>query len=92
MPASVAVAIPIRTFSNGPTNSMRGAAYLSGFNKKDPDGKRKSVIVVDVGGTTTDVGVLLPSGFPRKAAAVTYGRHMYAPIVWLLTSISSRWS
>ena len=32
----------------------------------------KSIIVLDVGGgTTTDVGVLLPSGFPRQAAAIT---------------------
>ncbi|MGN7252784.1 MULTISPECIES: hydantoinase/oxoprolinase family protein [unclassified Arthrobacter] len=49
---------PVATFASGPTNSMRGAAYLSGL---------KDCIVVDVGGTTTDVGVL-QSGFPREAA------------------------
>ncbi|MGO4474414.1 hydantoinase/oxoprolinase N-terminal domain-containing protein [Arthrobacter sp. M-10] len=49
---------PVATFASGPTNSMRGAAYLSGI---------KDCIVVDVGGTTTDVGVL-QSGFPREAA------------------------
>ena len=48
---------PVLTFASGPTNSMRGAAYLSGL----PD-----AIVVDVGGTTTDVGVL-QQGFPRVA-------------------------
>jgi DUF917 family protein len=32
-------------------------------------GKKTSTIFVDVGGTTTDVGVLLPSGFPRQASA-----------------------
>ena len=73
MPSSVAATVPIRTFSNGPTNSMRGAAFLAGLDKNREEAK-KSRIVVDVGGTTTDVGVLLPSGFPRKAAAVTYGK------------------
>ncbi|KZV82172.1 DUF917-domain-containing protein [Exidia glandulosa HHB12029] len=62
--ASKAAQIPVRTFSNGPTNSMRGAAYLSGTASQ-------SLIVVDVGGTTSDAGVLLPSGFPRQAAAFT---------------------
>lgn len=46
------------TFSSGPTNSMRGAAYLTG---------RLNAIVVDIGGTTTDVGVLI-NGFPRQAS------------------------
>lgn len=58
---------------------MRGAAFLAGLDKKRSVGEtRSSVIVVDVGGTTTDVGVLLPSGFPRKAAAFTEGQcHLY---------------
>ncbi|GAB7355111.1 hypothetical protein MBLNU459_g5688t1 [Dothideomycetes sp. NU459] len=55
---------PIRTFSSGATNSMRGAAYLAGH-----DMGKSSAIVVDIGGTTTDVGVLLPSGLPRQASA-----------------------
>ena len=46
------------TISSGPTNSMRGAAYLSGVR----DG-----VVVDVGGTSTDVGALV-NGFPRESA------------------------
>ena len=50
-----AVKFPVLTFSSGPTNSMRGAAFLS----KVFDG-----VVVDIGGTTTDVGVL-KNGFPR---------------------------
>ncbi|BBG02847.1 MULTISPECIES: hydantoinase/oxoprolinase N-terminal domain-containing protein [Pseudonocardia] len=49
---------PVATFASGPTNSMRGAAVLSGLG---------SCAVVDVGGTTTDVGVLT-HGFPREAA------------------------
>lgn len=48
---------------------MRGAAFLAGLDDNKQQTEGKSVIVVDVGGTTTDVGVLLPSGFPRQAAA-----------------------
>lgn len=57
---------PIRTFSSGATNSMRGAAFLC---SKEKEVVGKSVMVVDVGGTTTDVGLLLPSGFPRQSSA-----------------------
>ncbi|KAI5248631.1 DUF917-domain-containing protein [Aureobasidium subglaciale] len=55
--------LPIRTFSSGPTNSMRGAAYLAQGETKE------AMMVVDIGGTTTDVGLLLANGFPRQAAA-----------------------
>lgn len=66
--ASAAV-LPIKTFSSGPTNSMRGAAYLGLAQSGRRDEERTSTIVIDVGGTTTDCGVLLPSGFPRAASA-----------------------
>lgn len=49
---------PVATFASGPTNSMRGAAFLSGL---------ADCAVVDVGGTTTDVGIL-HHGFPREAS------------------------
>jgi N-methylhydantoinase A/oxoprolinase/acetone carboxylase beta subunit len=49
---------PILTFASGPTNSMRGAALLSGVG---------DAVVVDIGGTTSDVGVLV-NGFPREAS------------------------
>lgn len=62
--AAAAAKIPIRTFNSGATNSMRGAAYLAGH-----DAQGSSAIVADIGGTTTDVGVLLPSGLPRQASA-----------------------
>ncbi|KAK6832875.1 hypothetical protein PG987_007569 [Apiospora arundinis] len=62
--AAAAAKIPIRTFNSGATNSMRGAAYLAGHDTQD-----SSAIVADIGGTTTDVGVLLPSGLPRQASA-----------------------
>lgn len=53
-----AAAFPVLTCASGPTNSMRGAAFLSGHAE---------AIVVDVGGTTTDVGHL-HQGFPRHSA------------------------
>jgi DUF917 family protein/N-methylhydantoinase A/oxoprolinase/acetone carboxylase beta subunit len=56
--------LPIRTFSSGPTNSMRGAAFLVGN-----EAKGEAMMVVDIGGTTTDVGLLLANGFPRQQAA-----------------------
>jgi len=49
---------PVLTIGSGPANSMRGAAHLSGH----PD-----AVVIDVGGTSTDIGVLA-SGFPRESA------------------------
>ncbi len=49
---------PVRTFASGPTNSMRGAAFLSGLS---------DCAVVDIGGTTTDVG-MLSGGYPRQAS------------------------
>jgi N-methylhydantoinase A/oxoprolinase/acetone carboxylase beta subunit len=52
-----AATFPVYSFSSGPTNSMRGAAFLSHIN---------DAIVVDVGGTTTDVGCLR-HGFPNEA-------------------------
>ncbi len=49
---------PILTLASGPTNSMRGAALLSGL---------KEAVVIDIGGTTCDFGVLR-NGFPRESA------------------------
>ena len=49
---------PVATFASGPTNSMRGAAFLSGL---------ADCAVIDIGGTTSDVGIL-QHGFPREAA------------------------
>ena len=50
---------PVLTIASGPTNSLRGAAFLTGLREG---------IVVDVGGTTTDVGVL-SRGFPRESSS-----------------------
>ena len=45
---------PILTIACGPTNSIRGASYLA---------KLKNAVVLDVGGTTSDLGVLI-DGLP----------------------------
>jgi len=58
MKAELVERYPVLTFASGPTNSMRGAAYLS---------ERSDAVVVDIGGTTTDVGVLT-HGFPRESS------------------------
>ena len=65
--ATTASRLPIRTFTSGPTNSMRGAAYLCGLYD-DGGNSSPTAIVCDVGGTTSDFGILLPSGYPRRAA------------------------
>ena len=57
MLAEVAETYPVYSFASGPTNSMRGAAFLS---------RRADALVIDVGGTTTDIGSLR-HGFPREA-------------------------
>ena len=48
---------PVLTISSGPTNSLRGASALSELN---------DAIVIDVGGTTSDAGILV-NGFPRES-------------------------
>jgi N-methylhydantoinase A/oxoprolinase/acetone carboxylase beta subunit len=60
MQAETATALPVMSFASGATNSMRGAAFLSGLS---------DAMVIDVGGTTTDVGQLR-RGFPREANSV----------------------
>ena len=51
--------IPVLTIGSGPANSVRGAAFLTGSSDS---------LVIDVGGTSTDVGVLV-NGFPRGVVA-----------------------
>jgi N-methylhydantoinase A/oxoprolinase/acetone carboxylase beta subunit len=57
MSLDYAALYPVLTIGSGPANSIRGAAYLSGVD---------NAIVVDVGGTTSDLGVLV-GGFPRES-------------------------
>ncbi len=60
MDAASAMRLPVTTFASGPTNSMRGAAFLSGLAE---------AMVIDVGGTSSDIGEL-HRGFPREANSV----------------------
>jgi N-methylhydantoinase A/oxoprolinase/acetone carboxylase beta subunit len=57
MAVEYAARYPVLTIGSGPANSIRGAAALSGVDQ---------AIVVDVGGTTSDLGVLV-GGFPRES-------------------------
>lgn len=57
MSAQFAAEFPALTFASGPTNSLRGASLLTQIN---------DAVVVDIGGTTSDIGVL-QDGFPRQS-------------------------
>lgn len=58
MSADYAVDYPIFTVASGPAASVRGSVYLSGIE----DG-----VVVDIGGTSTDVAYIV-KGFPRESS------------------------
>ncbi len=58
MSADYAVDYPIFTMASGPAASVRGAVYLSGI---------ENGVVVDIGGTSTDVGYIV-KGFPRESS------------------------
>jgi N-methylhydantoinase A/oxoprolinase/acetone carboxylase beta subunit len=51
---------PVLTILSGPTNSLRGAGFLTGLS---------DTVVVDIGGTTTLAGMLV-KGFPRQSSSV----------------------
>ena len=53
-----ALRYPVLTIGSGPANSISGAAFLTGTTDS---------LVADVGGTSTDVGVLV-NGFPRESS------------------------
>lgn len=57
MTADFAAEFPALTFASGPTNSLRGASLLTQIT---------DAVVVDIGGTTSDIGVL-QDGFPRQS-------------------------
>lgn len=59
MMAEEASRYPVLTIGSGPTNSMRGACALAGVD---------DAIVIDVGGTSADAGILV-GGFPRQSSA-----------------------
>ncbi|WP_052720082.1 hydantoinase/oxoprolinase N-terminal domain-containing protein [Actinoplanes rectilineatus] len=57
MSLDYAAQYPVLTIGSGPANSIRGAAALSGAD---------NAIIIDVGGTTSDLGVVV-NGFPRES-------------------------
>lgn len=58
MSVAEARALPVLTIGGGASNSIRGAGVLTGL---------ADALVLDVGGTSTDVGALA-GGFPRESA------------------------
>lgn len=57
MSLEYATKYPVLAIGSGPANSIRGAGYLAGA---------ENAIVIDVGGTTSDLGVVV-NGFPRES-------------------------
>ncbi|MEG0283169.1 MAG: hydantoinase/oxoprolinase family protein [Erysipelotrichales bacterium] len=58
MDVEYALKFPVLTIASGPTNSIRGGIYLS---------KEDTGIILDVGVTTSDIGVVV-NGFPRETS------------------------
>lgn len=52
-----ATLFPLLTISSGPTNSFIGASKLAGL---------QDALIVDIGGTTSDIGIIL-NGYPRRS-------------------------
>ena len=63
-----ATRFPIVTCSAGPTNSIRGAAFLTGL---------QDAIVMDIGGTTTDLGFLVRGISPGDGDRAPHRRGPY---------------
>ncbi|KAH8881758.1 hypothetical protein GQ53DRAFT_799011 [Thozetella sp. PMI_491] len=70
MDTEAAVRVPIKTFTSGATNSLTGAMFLAGLHNGSEavvDPKTSQVIMVDIGGTTSDFAALSPTGYPRQS-------------------------
>ncbi|KAI5309510.1 hypothetical protein KEM55_003095 [Ascosphaera atra] len=72
---SDAISQPIRTFNSGPTNSIRGGELLwrTAMEAEGNVNERRTepLVVVDIGGTTADSGLLLPSGLPQMSSVMS---------------------
>ncbi|KAL3459511.1 hypothetical protein BJX64DRAFT_291178 [Aspergillus heterothallicus] len=70
--AEEAVDRPIRTFNSGPTNSIRGGEFLwraaVNASGEEQQARTEPLVVIDVGGTTSDSGLLLPNGLPQMSS------------------------
>ena len=75
--ASEAIETPVKVIASGPSNSMIGASFLNKAiraetytpNASVSASEQDNLIVIDIGGSTTDAGVLLKNGYPRQASA-----------------------
>lgn len=78
MSESVAKERPVETILSGPAASLIGAMHMSGL---------KDAIVMDMGGTTTDIGILR-NGRPRldKAGAIIGGKRTRVVAAEIATS------
>ncbi|KAK4939988.1 hypothetical protein LTR10_019840 [Elasticomyces elasticus] len=70
-----AIDLPIRTFNSGPTNSISGGDFLWNAASMEAYGassqRQDSLVVIDIGGTTSDSGLLLPNGLPRMSSIMS---------------------
>jgi N-methylhydantoinase A/oxoprolinase/acetone carboxylase beta subunit len=71
MSAEVAVERPIETILSGPAASLAGAAHLLA----SPSGLPPRLTVADVGGTTTDIGVVVDGRPGVSESGATVGGH-----------------
>ncbi|KAF9890511.1 hypothetical protein FE257_005916 [Aspergillus nanangensis] len=73
--APEAVDLPIRTFNSGPTNSIRGGELLwqaaATAEGQTPEVRTEPLVVIDIGGTTSDSGLLLPNGLPQMSSVMS---------------------
>ncbi|CAI6097389.1 unnamed protein product [Clonostachys chloroleuca] len=71
-----AVDLPIRTFNSGPTNSIRGGEFLWRAAMQEEGGagskREDALVVVDIGGTTSDSGLLLANGLPMMSSLTSF--------------------
>ncbi|KAI2900084.1 hypothetical protein CBS63078_7073 [Aspergillus niger] len=74
--AAEAVHLPIRTFNSGPTNSIRGGEFLwraatEANDQQQQTTRTEPLVVIDIGGTTSDSGLLLPNGLPQMSSVTS---------------------
>ena len=73
--AAEALATPVKVIASGAANSMIGAASILISQKEGVDetevysNQGDALIIIDIGGSTTDAGILLETGYPRQASA-----------------------
>lgn len=70
-----AIDLPIKTFNSGPTNSIRGGEFLWSAASNEAGhrqaAREEALVVIDIGGTTSDSGLLLPNGLPRMSSVMS---------------------